>query len=180
MLSSFVRGKELHLLGGDGIGNDPSTMYFICTETSLTCLVLTSASSGRLCAHMKCCFSATLCHLQNFVWRLEHPKLCCYVTKRSPWKECLHWSPEGHRKSHRLHKQVPKVIIKKEHWGILFFFLSISHYPLTVRKYLHSFLYCIIWVSSHNLCLGQMPWTWIKKRRVWSLISLWVLSENIW
>lgn len=108
MLYSFVRGKELHLLGGDSIGNDLSTMYFTCMETSPSCLVLTSALSGRLCVHMKCYFSEILCYLHKFIWCLKHPKLCCSVSKKSVWKESLHWSPEGQRKSHGLRKQVPK------------------------------------------------------------------------
>lgn len=109
LCSFFLRGKGLHLLGEDSIGSDQSTMYFTCAETSSSCLVLTSASSGRLCAHMKCCSSEILCYLQNFICCLKYPKLCYCVTKRSLWKQSLHWSPEGHRKSHRLHKQVSKI-----------------------------------------------------------------------
>lgn len=104
MLCSFVRGKLLHLLGGDSIGNDMLATYFTCMERSPSCLVLTSALSQRLCAHMKCCFSEILCYLQSFISCLEHPKLCWSISERSLWKESLHWSPEGHRKSHSFHK----------------------------------------------------------------------------
>lgn len=139
-----------------------------------------SGDDTKLVGHIVCPYIILLLRnsmlTSKFYLKIGTSKTVVLWTKSSLRKERLQWISEGCRKIHRLHKPVPEA--QKEVNTEAFIFMNFIMSSSYSRKTITQLLYCIIWASFNNLCLGQMPWTWIKKKSM--IINLSVLRESIW